>query len=250
MSPVRPSWTLPLLLLAPAQAAEPPPAAPWSGVISVDEIIRGPTAQGGDQRELDHDAQVITDRIKQAHSQILTAPPFIARVVREDMGFYQAELERVAAERGGPLPIGHTTYFIKGGRMLVVSDGDRILVDRSKNLAEGVVDGLPFSAKLQAEPDVESLDGAIAVEPIAGYPTRRASIKIKGHSFTIDIALGLPNPYRLGLMERDQDDDLVRALAAYQGLPMLVAETSTEVSRSLSVISVDRRDINDRIFRP
>jgi hypothetical protein len=252
-----PALPLPLLLLlllqlppaAPLAGADAPPT-PWSGVISVDETINGPPAVGGAQSELDHYAQEITDRLRQAHAQMLIAPPFIARVVHEDIGFYEAELERVTDERGGSLLIGHTTYFIKGGRMLMVSDGDRILIDRAKGTAQGVVDGQPLDTKLQDEPDLDTMEGAPAGETINGYPTKRVTLKVKGRSYILDIAPGLPNPYRIGLMERDQDDDLTHALAVYQGLPMNVSEASGEATLSLSVVAVDRRAINDRIFRP
>ncbi len=235
-----------LALAAGADGAEP---APWSGVITVDETIKGPAVQGGDQHELEHLALVITDRLHQARSQVMVAPPFVARVLREDMGFYEAELERVAAEGGGAMLIGHVTYFIKGKRMLIDADGATLLIDRGSNAAIGTVDGQPVNTTLQPLTDPEPLEGAKVGETVLGYPTKRAELHINGKSYDVDVAIGLPNPFRLGLMPSDAGDDLVAALASYDGLPMNVSEKGA-VSRCLTVTGVERQDINDAIFSP
>lgn len=240
-----------LLVCLGAMAALPaadPPA--WSGVISVEESINTVTVKGGDEHELEHFAIELTERLHQARSQVLVAPPFIARVIREDMGFYEAELEKVAAERGGRMLVGRTTYFIKGPRMLILSDGARMVIDRASGTATGVVDGQPVAAGLQHLPDLEPLPG-IAGDTIAGYPTRHTSLRVKDRTYLVDVAPGLPNPYRIGLMANDLADDLVRGLAEYDGLPMRVVENDDNAaSRELTVAGVDRRDINDGIFAP
>jgi hypothetical protein len=245
---------LALLALAPlaalVQAADEAAPPAWSGMIAVSETINGPEASGGDQHELEHFAHVIEDRLHQARAELATAPPLIARVMREDVGFYEAELERVVAARGGALTIGRTIYFIKGDRMLVIADGARLLIDRAAGTATGMVDGQATTAKLQPLPGRDSLDGAPAGANALGYDTHRVSRHIKGRTYTIDVVPDLPNPYAIGLIENGQDSDLVSSLAELPGLPMLVSESSNEATRSLCVTGVDRRDIADSVFAP
>ncbi len=252
---MRLSFLIACLLLAlpapPSAGAElPAQEAPWSGMIAVSETINGPNESGGDQLELEHFAHTIEERLRQARSELAAAPPIIARVVREDIGFYETELERVVAARGGALTIGRTSYLIKGDRMLLHADGARLLIDRTSGEASGLVDGQPKTAKLQAMPAQESLDRYPAGPEMLGYETRRLKRTIKGRSYVIDVAPGLPNPYAIGLIENGQDDDLVRQLSELPGLPMMVSETSGEATRSLCVTCVDRHEVADAVFKP
>jgi hypothetical protein len=248
---MRPSLLLlPLLAWARLEAVDATAEPAWSGMIAVAETINGPDASGGDQHELEHFAHVIEDRLKQAHAQLEEAPPMVARVIREDIGFYEAELERVVAARGGALTIGRTIYFIKGERMLLIADGARLLIDRAAGEASGMIDGQSTRVKLQLLPTPDGLDDAPAGPPALGYETRRVTRHIKGRAYTIDVAPGLPNPYAIGLIENGQDSDLVRALAELPGLPMMVSESSNEAARSLTVTGVDRREIADSVVAP
>jgi hypothetical protein len=239
---------LALLAAAPLAAADNPP--PWSGAIRVEETISSPNANGSDRHELEHYAEVIKERQRQARAELTTAPPVVARVLREDIGFYEAELERIAAAGIGQLTLGRTVYFLKGNRMLISSDGARLVVDRGTGEASGVLDGQPVHAKLQPLPTPEDLGDAPAGQPVCELETRRFTRRIQGRAYTIDIAPGLPNPYALGLTDGGQESELVRTLAEFPGLPMLVSETTGDVTRSLMVKEVSRVDVADSVFTP
>lgn len=243
-----------LLLLAglatPAASAEGDAPA-WSGVIAVAETISGRDAEGGDRRELERYARAVEERLRQARAELGKAPPFVARVIREDIGFYQAELERVVAARGGALDVGRTTYFVKGNRLLVVTDGARLVVDRATGEARGVIDGHPRTLKLQPVPAPEAMADATVAEIVLGaerFAVQRVVRRVRGRSYTIAVAAGLPNPYALGLVESSQHDDLVHALAELPGLPMAVTETTGEATRRLAVTSIERRELGDAVF--
>jgi hypothetical protein len=246
MADVRP-W-LPVLLVACLGAGAGGSEDAWSGVISVDETIHGPPIQGGDQRELEHFAMAIQDRVHQARSELVKASPFMARLIREDIGFYQTELDRILAEKGGDLKVGHTVYFISGERMLVISDGARLLFNRGQ--VDGVVDGHLLQTRVQDPPDLDTLDDKPDGETMQGYRTKRVQRHIRDHTYDIDVAVGLPNPYRIGLLDTAQDIDLMRSLADLPGLPMAISEVSGDVQRSLHVDTVTALKVSDDIFEP
>jgi len=220
----------------------------WSGVISVDEVIHGPAVQGSDQVELEHFALAMKDRLREAHAELVKSTPYIARVIREDIGFYETELERILAEKGGDLTVGHTLYFIKGERMLVISDGARLLINKGQ--VDGIVDGHLIHTRVQDPPDLGSLEGKPEGETLQGFKTRRVQRHIRDKVYDIDVAPGLPNPYRIGLLDSAQDLDLMRSLSDLPGLPMAVSEVSGEIQHSLHVVNIANPNISDEIFDP
>ncbi|MBA2479696.1 MAG: hypothetical protein H0V44_03460 [Planctomycetes bacterium] len=241
----RASFLLLLCLFSPYVWSE----ATWSGLIIIEETINGPDASGGDQHELERFAHIIENRLKQARIQLLQAPPMIARVIREDIGFYEAELERVVAARGGAFRMGRTNYIVKGERMLLIADGAKLLVDRVTGEAAGQVEGHQTMRKLQPIPEPTSLDDHPPGPDMLGYPTRHLVRRIRGKSYAIDVAVGLPNPYAIGLLEGGHENDLVRELAEMPGLPMMVSEVGGEAVRSLCVVRVDRHEVADLVFQ-
>jgi hypothetical protein len=222
---------------------------PWSGLIVIEETINGPAASGSDQRELERFAHVIEDRLKQARGQLEQAPPMIARVIREDIGFYEAELERVVAARGGAFRLGLANYIIKGDRMLLIADSGRMLIDRLAGEAVGQIEGHQTTKKLQPIPEAPPIDDQPSGPDMLGYPTRHLVRRVRGKSYAIDVAPGLPNPYAIGLIEGGQDNDLVSELAELPGLPMMVSELGGEAVRSLCVVRVDRHEVADLVFQ-
>ncbi|MBA3709118.1 MAG: hypothetical protein H0W83_09910 [Planctomycetes bacterium] len=237
---------LALWILAPLAAAI---EESWSGLVTIVESINGPAASSGDQKELEHFAHTIEDRLKQARAMLTTCPPMIARVIREDIGFYEAELERVVAARGGALTIGRTYYIIKGDRMLLVADGARLLIDRVSGDATGQVEGHPISRKLPPIPDAPAIDDQPNGQDMLGYPTKHVVRRARGKSYAIDVALNLPNPYAIGLIEGGQDNDLIHELSELPGLPMMVSEIGGDAVRSLCVVRVDRHEVADMVFQ-
>jgi hypothetical protein len=240
-----------LMLLAPLPGAEG-----WTGVVEVAETISGPQTGGSEQKELERYAHIIEERLRQAHDELATAPPAIARVIREDIGFYEAERDRVVVAHGGELTIGRTYYQIKRERMVMITDGARLLIDRGANTITGTVDGLPKQATLARIPD-QPAPQTFAVGPDYTlqelvYHTRHQEFQLLSRSFSVDFVPGLPNPWALSYAEGTDSSDPATELAKLPGLPVLISskESGQDLTRSLRVVTIDRHDISEDAFAP
>jgi phosphohistidine swiveling domain-containing protein len=241
-----------LLLSAPVL----PAAEPWTGVVEVAETISGPEAGGGDQKELERYAHVIEERLRQARDELPKAPPTVARVIREDIGFYEAERDRAVVAHGGELTIGRTYYQIKRERMAMVTDGARLIIDRGAGTVDGTVDGQAKSANLAPVPNPGALDsytaGADYTLQDHLYHTRHVHFQVLTRTFDVDFAPGLPNPYAIGLVDAGDASDPAKVLATLPGMPIVIAskENGQDTVRSLRVVTIDQRDVSDDAFLP
>jgi hypothetical protein len=244
-------FVLSAVVMATATAAEP-----WTGVIEVAETISGPEASGVDQRELERYAHVIEERLRQARDELPKDPPTVARVIREDIGFYEAERDRVVVAHGGELTVGRTYYQIKRERMAMIADGARLIIDRGAGTVAGTVDGQPKQANLAAVP---SLEATMVITPGPDYTlqdqvyhTQHVHFTVLTRSFDVDFAPGLPNPYAIGLTDSVDSSDPSKQLAELPGLPILIQskENGQDTVRSLRVVTIDKRDVSEDAFAP
>ncbi len=223
----------------------------WQGVISVEQTLRSSAGvTNEDHAELERLATLLEARLREARASQSTAPPTVARVLKEDIGFFESELERVVIARGGELVLGRTEYLVKNRRLLVASDGLRLDLDRAHQRGTGYVGGVAHPVPLLAIPEAVDLtgkpDGATAFD----RATKRTEIREGGRVWQVDVIVGLPNPWALGLLATQQESDLFRALATLPGLPVTIEETQGEAVRRMRVVKLEARALPDALFAP
>lgn len=225
----------------------------WSGTITVEERIVGPSDVGGNDRaELDDYVKQLETRLRKARQEMPTVPPLVARVLRGDIGTYEAELERVALARGGVVVIGSTVFVIRGQTMVVLGNGPRLVIDRERGTAVAASAGKHETVQLAAAPTAHELDkGASEVAvPTLGLTAKRVDLRAEGKKCQVLVVPGLPNPYALGLLQCHAEDkeSLALALSTLPGLPVLVEYTDNGVAHRWVVKQIDRRPIDAAVF--
>jgi hypothetical protein len=228
------------------------PAQEWSGTITVVESVVGPGASGADKAELDDYARLLKERIKKLRAEVLSVPAVVARTLREDIGFYEAELDKVLAAGGSAVDLGTTVYVIKGDRMLVQSDGARLVIDRTHNEAlirAAGKDEMIHLAPLSAGREID-LTAPETRLPGLGVSARRLAMSAEGKTCQVLVAPGLPNPYAIGLLPSpaDEKDTIAQNLAILPGLPVSVEYQSGDVFHRWTVTQLQAGPIDDGVF--
>ena len=244
-------WSLPALVLALACGHCCCPAAEWSGTITVDESLIGPAAVGGSDRvELEDYARQLRDRLQKAQQEVLTAPLTVRRILLEDIGTFQAELERIVIASGKAVQVGTSVFTIKGGRMRVTGDGPRLIVDRPRGQERLYVGGRIEPVALAPLPPLRELDKDAPEVQLLGLTARRLTIRAEGKTLTVVLAPGLPNPYAIGLLggTPDEKDSVAANLATLPGLPLLVEYRSDEVTHRWQVGIIAPGPVDETIF--
>ncbi|MBA3700519.1 MAG: hypothetical protein H0W78_16860 [Planctomycetes bacterium] len=225
----------------------------WSGTITVQQSMVGPTGViGPDKAELDDYAKLIEERTARAKNDLTTASTVVARTLRADIGVYQAELERIALARGGVVPIGSMTFVIDRQRVAVLSDLPRLVVDRVANTALVMGADVPEPVALAPLPAPLVIEPSAPELPLLGLTTRRIELKAEGKKFTVLVAPSLPNPYALCLLAAtaEEADSLLAVLATVPGMPMQVEHGAREVTHRWVVTGIREKVVDQAAFEP
>jgi hypothetical protein len=227
------------------------PAQDWSGTITVIESLVGPAGVGGsDRTELDEYAKLLKERLQKAQQELHTVPPVVALALREDIGAYQAELERVVLERGDAIKVGTSVFTIKGERMLISGDGPRLLIDRAANQETLYVGGKREVVPLAPLPAPAELDKSAPEATVLGLQARRLTMRAEGKVCTVLLAPGMPNPYALSLLPAagGEKDTIPQGLARLPGLPLLVEYKSDVITHRWAVVQLEAKPVPDAFF--
>ena len=192
MSAMRVVLVVAILVLALLQAA----AQEWSGTITQVENVVGPAdVAGGDRAELDAYAKLLEQRLLRTRADLRAAPQTMARVLRGDIGTYQAELERVALARGGVVAVAQTTFVMSGQKLVVIGEGPRLVVDRTLGRAIALDGQRRDDVPLAPLPVPIALDRTAPEVAVVGTTARRIEIKAEGRKYVVLLVPDLPNPY-------------------------------------------------------
>jgi hypothetical protein len=227
-------------------------AADWSGVITVEESLVGPSSVGGsDRAELEDYSRLLRDRLQKAQQDVHNAPATLKRILLEDIGTYEAELERIVLASGKPIQVGSSTFTIKGARMQVTGDGPRLLVDRAHGQEVLHVGGKQEIVPLAPVPAMRELDRDAQDVVLDGLPAKKFTIRAEGKTCTVVLAPGLPNPYAIGLLSSlaEEKESIASALATLPGLPLLVEYRSDEVTHRWQVSSLVQGAVDEAAFK-
>lgn len=222
----------------------------FSGTITVAETIAGDQSSSKDQEELSRYAELIEGRLKQATEQLASAPPVVATSLREDIGFYRAELEKVVVSRGGELVLGTSTYRISRGRVMLVAQGVSYRIDRNRNTAQALLpDRTVQDLELVPLPDIDN-KGAEAGPVLFGLPTQRFTRTFAGKSYTICVAPGMPNICALALIRGVTDNELYSGIATLPGMPLLIETQENGIVRRIVTTALVAKELPDADFAP
>ena len=226
-------------------------AQEWSGTITQVESMVGPSdVAGSDRAELDAYAKLLDQRLQRARADLRAAPQLVARVLRGDIGTYQAELERVALARGGVVAVAQTSFAISGQKLVVIGEGPRLVVDRTLGRAIALDGQRRDDVPLAPLPVPIAIDRSAPEVAVAGTTARRIEIKAEGRKYTVLVVPDLPNPYALGLLpiNADDKDSLALALAILPGLPVVVEYAAGGVTHRWEVTSIAAGPVDQGLF--
>ena len=222
----------------------------FAGTISVAETIAGDQASGTDQEELSRYAAVIEARLKQATEQLPSAPPMVATTLREDIGFYRAELEKIVVSRGGELILATSSYRISRGRVLLISQGVMYRIDRNRNTAQALLpDKTIQELELAPLPAIDA-SGAEPGPVLLGLRTQRFTRVFAGKTYRIYMAPDLPNVCALALIRGVTDNELFSGVATLPGMPLLIETQDGSIVRRIVTTELVAKELPDADFAP
>lgn len=222
----------------------------FAGTITVAETIAGEQSSGKDQEELSRYAAMVEARLKQATEQLPSAPPMVATTLREDIGFYRAELEKIVVSRGGELILATSSYRISRGRVLLTAQGVMYRIDRNRNTAQALLpDKSVQDLELAPLPAIDAAGG----EPgpvLLGLQTQRYTRVLAGKTYRICLAPGLPNVCALALIRGVTDNELFSGVATLPGMPLLIETQDGNIVRRIVTTELVAKELPDADFAP
>ncbi len=223
-------------------------AESFSGTMTTVEVLRGPE-ETGDRTELEQLASTVEARIRQHREGLVGARPLVAQILRDDLGFLQAEQERIVLRGGGDLTINTTRFILHQGRVLQIGDDARIQIDRNRNLALAEVAGTIRPLTLAPLPPPTGDPGRPGPQRL-GQATIARTATIGGRPAEILTLPNLPNPWALGLLDGGAEGDLHGVLASLPGLPVQAIWNDSGLTRELRVTAIEPGPVDERLFVP
>jgi hypothetical protein len=212
------------------------PAVEWTGKVVVREVLELPEPAGADRDELAAYRRDLNDRITRHRAILPGAPTALARLLREDIAFFNAELER----SGGRSELPQTSFLISGQRLRIDGAFGQLLIDRSTGTAVlaggGGGETEAESVALRPMPAAVEPWGDLVEQP-AGAPVQPLSVTLRadGRMVTVVYLPRLPNPWALGLTANSGEDSIQVALASVPGLPWSYRQDLGRGSRWMQV---------------
>jgi hypothetical protein len=200
-------------------------------VIVVAETVAGTQSLGGDVDELGRIAKLERSRLEQQRAALGQVPQTLERIIRQDIGSGEAELERIAISRGETIVIARRRYLITPGR-IEVRDGPRLVVVDIATRTAMVDSGSSASSwQIQPAPPVRPLSEAKAGDRVLGRDTISFDFEVDGRPYRALVDPGLANPYPLLRLAGAETEPLIDELARLPGFPLLVEQQDDRVVR-------------------
>jgi hypothetical protein len=220
----------------------------FQGRLTMVEVLRGPRATS-EREELEGLARHLEERIRRHREDLVAAGPLSARILKEDLGFLQAEQERIVLRGGGDLAVGTATVIISQGRLLWQADDANLQIDRNRGLGLSETAGVVRKLPLAPPPEVSQEPGVPGPSAF-GRATRQYQRVVAGHPCEVVVIPGLPNPWAMSLPEGAAEDDLASTLALLPGLPVVATWTDGPLIRAWRVTSLEAGPVDERVFIP
>lgn len=241
----------PLLLLLMTLAAGRAGGADtgFAGVVEMADTISGLQSDGVDREEFDRYAKTVDERLQKTRGDLGSAPPVVAQTLREDIGFYQAELERIAASTGKELVLSTFTYRISRGRVALTAPPLVYRIDRNRGIGQCLLpDNTVTDVELITMPEIDASGGSDG-PVMLGLRTRRYERTIAGKQYTLIMAPDLPNVCAMGAIA-GATGELFAGIARLPGMPLLIETRDGGLVRRLVVTRITPRELPDQEFAP
>ena len=204
------------------------------------ETVAGKPAPGSDRVMIENLVKQLRERLARARVELPAAPPSIARLIRADIGSFEAELEHLAVVGGGKLKVGERVYTVRRDFIAVDSDGTRLEVDLATGKGRSFAGpgAEPTPVEMAPPPAPVALDRGTQGTPVAGRSTRRFVVNADNREYVVLIDPTLPNPFAR-LIPLDREDAAVTLeLAKLPGMPLDIAFDSGEFVRRFTCVEV------------
>lgn len=244
---------------------------PWSGSMVLEAVIRIPSDSSIKSKDMCayiQNLETFSSGIQsfiQSHAPIQDRSPQ-NRLLRQDLGVISSESERARLACGGDQIESRMTYMLSRAEwtppndhgtwslmnraktsMLVTGGSFPILFDCSSGKAttksaegqERLIDLPSFNQKaLTALPDPDG-------QTRFGHRLGRSQFSINDVRVECEVALGLPNPFMIGLLVPADGESLPALLARLPGLPVLVSWSENDRQKILRVVEVKPHPVSD-----
>ena len=205
------------------------------------ETVAGKPAPGSDRVVIEGLRTQHTDRLARARSELPTATPAIARLIRADIGALEAELERLAVVGGGTLRVGERIYTVRSDLVAVESNGSSLEVDPATGRGRAVSGpgAEPTAVEMAPAPGQIALGRGEPGPAVAGRATLRFSISTGGREYIVLVDPTLPNPFSLLIPLDREDSQVTLELARLPGMPLDIAFDSGDFVRRFTCVRVE-----------
>lgn len=205
------------------------------------ETVAGKPAPGSDRAMIEGLRKQHTERLARARTELLTAAPAVARVIRADIGSLEAELERLAVVGGGTLRVGERVYTVRHDLIAVDSDGTRLEVDPATGHGRSISapGAEPTAVEMAPPPTQIAPDRGEEGPAVVGRATRRFTVSADGREYAVLVDPTLPNPFAR-LIPLDREDSRVTVeLARLPGMPLDIAYDNGDLVRRFTCVKVE-----------
>jgi len=227
-----PRWIL-LLLPALLLCSDDPPTR----FVFVESIVGKPSL-GSDRPMVQNLVKLHRDRLVRARAELVTATPAIARLIRADIGAFEAELEHLAVVGGGTLVVGRRIYTVQRDVIAVDSDGTRLEVDplTGQGRSFSSIGAEPTAVRMAPAPSQVPVDRGEPGPQVVNRATRRFTISADSREYVVLVDTSLINPFSR-LIPFDREDAAVTLeLAKLPGMPLDIAFDSGDFVRRFTCV--------------
>jgi hypothetical protein len=179
-------------------------------------------------------------RLVQARAELAGATPLIARMIRADIGAYDAEIARLAVAVGGTIEIGRRTYTVGADRIVVQTEGLRLEV-------------VPASGEAMVYPGLGSEGAPVALArpptpvPVGegkpgprmfGHPTLLFAFAADGRDYQATVAPDLANLFAHLIPLEGEEAKIMSELGRMPGMVLELRFTTGEAERRLTCVDI------------
>ena len=206
--------------------------------IEVEETTTGIKGSGGDAAELNRMAELEKARLAKARAEIDQLPKAVARLVRQDIGASEAELDRIAMSLGNTIVKDRCSYQIEVGKFTYRNEQRRVVFDLvARTASEDTGEGSAIHTwNLEAPPKALSIEDGKPGDLILGRKTLRYVIEDDARKYTVMVDPTIINPH--AYMQGGELSKLDTELAKLPGFPLLIVDTDDRFERRRTVRSI------------
>ncbi|MEK7412808.1 MAG: hypothetical protein AAB263_05785 [Planctomycetota bacterium] len=195
--------------------------------LDVEETTTGIKGSGGDVAELERMEALEKARLKKARAEIDQLPKAVARLIRQDIGAGEAELDRIAMSLGKTIVRDRYTFQLEPGKIVYQNDQRRVVFDLvGRTATEDAGEGnAPRPLALEPAPKALSIEEGKPGDVILGRKTLQFVIVAQSRTYTVMVDTTLVNPYAHMQLVGGEANKLDIVLGKLPGFPLLIVDS-------------------------